>query len=238
MKLALAVALLATIMTAMAGGVQESFESADALVSETPTQGDLALDAPALDALGLVVGAATETTPEIRAGGPRASATTPSTIAVSGSHSLQVSTELLVPTSVRIPALGLDSAILSVGVDDAGDFDVPRADVGWYRYGVSPGEQGSAVIAAHVDQEGIPGAFFSLSRLLDGDLIEVGMANGEVFTFEVFDQILLDKVTLPGEELFRRDGPSVLRLITCGGTFDAATRSYSGNRVVSARPVA
>ncbi len=32
----------------------------------------------------------------------------------------------------------------------------------------------------------------------------------------------------------RRGGAAELRLITCGGTFDAATRSYSANVVVSA----
>ena len=55
---------------------------------------------------------------------------------------------------MHIPALGVDTAIIPVGVDDNGQLDIPEdvQTVGWYRFGPAPGAtQGSAVLTGHVD---------------------------------------------------------------------------------------
>lgn len=161
---------------------------------------------------------------------------TASTIEVTGGHDLVVDRAEPVPLRVRVPSLDIDIDLAAVGVDADGDFDVPRSGVGWYRHGPAPGSEGSAVLAAHVDFNGAPGAFFRLSELAPGDRIEIDGDDGVTRLFTVVDQVLYDKTVLPADELFRETGDEALRLITCGGTFDADARSYLGNRVVTAIP--
>ncbi len=142
------------------------------------------------------------------------------------------------PVAVRIGALGLEAQVRSVGVDVNNDFDVPEAEtVGWYKHGPAPGQAGSTVLAAHVDYNGAQGAFFNLSELQPGENLEVELSDGSVLQYRVTESVLYDKTSLPAAELFRKDGDEVLRLITCGGSFDASERSYLGNVVVTAVPL-
>jgi LPXTG-site transpeptidase (sortase) family protein len=142
------------------------------------------------------------------------------------------------PIAVRAESLGLQADVLSVGVDENNQFDVPEAQkVGWYMYGSAPGSAGSTVLAAHVDYAGKRGAFFNLRELAVGELLEVELADGSLARYRVIDNTLYDKTALPADELFRKDGDEVLRLITCGGEFDRTKRSYVGNQVVTAEPV-
>lgn len=143
------------------------------------------------------------------------------------------------PIAVRIGQIGLEAPVISVGVDDQNDFDVPAADtVGWYKYSSTPGAAGSTVLAAHVDYAGREGAFFNLEDVSPGDTLEVEMADGSVMEYEVTETVLYDKQALPAEDLFRKDGAPTLQLITCGGAFDSTERSYLGNLVVTAEPIA
>jgi hypothetical protein len=146
------------------------------------------------------------------------------------------------PTGLRIPAIGLTAQVDQVGIDSGtGDFDVPPSvdRVGWYRFG--PGleaEAGSVVIAGHVDsaQQG-RGAFFRLSELSPGDLIEVSDADGVTYQFEVVGREVYGKDAIPLERYFARDGEVRLTLITCGGEFDGDAGRYEDNVVVTAAPV-
>ncbi len=142
------------------------------------------------------------------------------------------------PISLSIPALGVEAPIIALGVDDEGRMDIPRDidEIGWYRYGPTPGEGGSAVLSAHVDSRSQgPGVFFRLGTLTPGDLIEVVSDEGTqtwvvraVQTVEK-DELLLDRV-------FARDGEPVLTLITCGGSFSRSLSRYDSNVVVVAAP--
>lgn len=163
----------------------------------------------------------------------------PSTVPVVELHPLTVPTgDSPQPVRIRVSSLVVDAAVIAVGVDDVGDFDVPSAEqVGWYRFGPTPGDQGSAVLAAHVDYNRRPGVFSRLHEAVEGDRIEIEFDDGSIERFAVTTQLLYDKSVLPAAELFRSDGRPVLRLITCGGTFDEAAGHYRGNRVVTAVPV-
>lgn len=142
------------------------------------------------------------------------------------------------PTTVRIEAIGLEAQVRSVGVDEDNQFDVPEAQtVGWYKHGSAPGETGSTVLAAHVAYAGRPGAFLHLDQVEVGQHLEVELSDGSIARYRVIDNTLYDKTDLPADELFRKEGDEVLRLITCGGTFDPVKRSYRGNVVVTAEPV-
>jgi len=84
------------------------------------------------------------------------------------------------PTGLRIDRLDIDAAtVIDVGVNDDETFEVPPADeVGWYRFGPSPGQAGSAVLAAHIAFDGVDGVFRHLEDLTPGDRGEVFYDDG------------------------------------------------------------
>jgi sortase (surface protein transpeptidase) len=146
----------------------------------------------------------------------------------------------VVPVRVRLPSIGVDAPVVAVGVDARGEMEVPLdvRTAGWYRFGPAPGDAaGSSVLSGHVDdREQGPGAFYRLADLAPGDPVQVVAASGRALDFRVRDVRSLPKVGLPVDELFARDGPPRLTLVTCGGPFDRATRSYVDNVVVTALP--
>ncbi len=142
------------------------------------------------------------------------------------------------PTSVLIAGLDIDAPVSPVGIDADGAFDLPPGnEAGWYRFGPVPGSEGSAVLAAHVDWNGVPGAFFNLREATSGDRLTVVYEDGSRLDFEIIRVDQYEKTELPLADLFTREGPPQLALITCGGDFDRATRSYEDNVVVIAIPV-
>lgn len=142
------------------------------------------------------------------------------------------------PSRLHIAALGIDAPVVALGVAPTGAMEVPPdADtVAWYGYGPSPGQPGSAVLAAHVDYNGREGVFFRLGDLRAGDVVIVDFADGRPRTFVVRERASIAKEALPVDELFRREGGPALTLITCGGDFNPATRSYRNNVIVRAVP--
>ena len=144
------------------------------------------------------------------------------------------------PVSLRIPALGEEAPIILAGVEDNGEMEIPDnvTDVAWYKYGPTPGEAGSAVLAAHVDLAGQgPGVFFELGTLEPGSLILVDYDDGTTGSFRAEARAVYEKSELPTEAIFSRQGPPVLTLITCGGDFNRSLGSYESNIVVYAVPV-
>lgn len=143
------------------------------------------------------------------------------------------------PSHVTIDALDVDAPVGAYGVDDAGLMDVPDnvTEVAWYRHGPSPGEAGSAVLAAHVDLRGQgPGVFFELDQLSIGDRIVVSYRDGSSLDFRVVAHSIYRKDELPLDAIFSRTGSPVLTLVTCGGVFSQTTSSYDSNVVVYAVP--
>lgn len=144
------------------------------------------------------------------------------------------------PTGLSIPAIGLKVAVAALGIDEGGQMAIPEdvAVAGWYRYGPTPGQAGNAVIAGHVDSrvQGL-GAFDALTDLDVGDIVTVTNAAGSTTDFAVTGREEIAKEILATDDLFRRDGPAQLVLVTCGGDFDADARSYRSNVVVVAQPL-
>lgn len=146
------------------------------------------------------------------------------------------------PVRLRAPALRLDATVTAVGVNPGtGEFDVPPSvdRVGWYRFG--PGleaDAGSIVIAGHVDSaDQGRGAFFRLGAMSPGDRVTLTGADGDERAFEVVGRERYAKTRIPLDRYFARDGALRVTLITCGGPFDARTRSYRDNVVVTATAV-
>ncbi|MEL7210005.1 MAG: class F sortase, partial [Actinomycetota bacterium] len=142
------------------------------------------------------------------------------------------------PTALSLPTLGVrDAPVASVGVEPNGEMEIPDADeVGWYRYGPEPGNDGSAVLAAHIAADGVDGVFRDLERLDPGDPIEVVDDAGDAQPYLIVDVVEYDKQQLPFDAIFARDGAPRLVLITCGGDFNSELRSYDSNTVAYAVP--
>jgi sortase (surface protein transpeptidase) len=113
--------------------------------------------------------------------------------------------------------------------------------VGWYATSerrVSPGDPGVAVLAGHRDSrvQGA-GALHDIGELTPGDLVRIVHVDGRVSTWRVDELLETRREELPGEILFRRDGPPRIALVSCGGEFDPTTRSYTHNTIVLASEV-
>ena len=144
-----------------------------------------------------------------------------------------------VPTSITIEGIGIIAApVVDVGVEDNGDMEIPGADgVGWYRFNATPGEPGSAVLAAHISFDGQPGVFRYLDEASVGDRVVIQFDDGTTSEFEIIELAQYDKQELPTDRVFAKTGDPVLTLITCGGDFNRSLRSYEDNVVAYAIPI-
>jgi sortase (surface protein transpeptidase) len=139
---------------------------------------------------------------------------------------------------VTIPAIGVDAQIVPVGLNADGSMETPDFGLaGWYTEGPKPGDAGPSVIAAHVDSRSGPDVFYRLSDLAPGDEITVQRADGTTGTWIVEGSEQTDKDELPADRIWNATAEPVLRLITCGGDFDASVRHYTDNIIVYANPV-
>jgi sortase (surface protein transpeptidase) len=144
-----------------------------------------------------------------------------------------------VPTHLDIPAIGVSTELVQLGQNPDGTVEVPPlardSRAGWYRGSPAPGEPGPAVLLGHVDSaEYGPGVFFRLGALHPADSVSVRRADGTVATFRVTRVASYPKADFPTLEVYGNTDDAELRLITCGGAFDRAARSYLDNIVVYA----
>jgi sortase (surface protein transpeptidase) len=184
-----------------------------------------------------VAGAAWPVLGAASAGGPASrAADQPSRSAAAAPEALPRS----VPVELRIPAIGVRTGLVPLGVEPDGGLQVPAdfAVAGWYTLGPTPGEVGPAVIAGHVHSHRGPAVFFRLSTLRPGDLVRVAEQDGLVAVFEVYAVGEYPKAGFPTGWVYGNVDSPELRLITCGGPFDARSRSYRDNVVVYARLIA
>ncbi|MCM3696313.1 class F sortase [Microbacterium oleivorans] len=143
------------------------------------------------------------------------------------------------PERIAISSLDVDMPVESVGVEDTGEMEIPERPsiAGWYRFGKAPADaEGTTVIAAHVDdREYGVGPLAKLRNAREGDEVTVTDADGTVTTYVTQSVTYIPRAELPVDELFTREGPRTLAVITCGGDFDQQTRTYSDNVVLIAR---
>jgi len=141
------------------------------------------------------------------------------------------------PVRIQIPAIGVSAAVIRLGLNRDGSMQVP-ADfgvTGWFTGGPAPGQTGPAVIAGHIDSRTGPAVFYRLRELHAGDRVEVARADGSTVRFAVDSVVQYPKQAFPTEAVFGPAPEPLLRLITCGGSFDRSRGSYRDNVVVTAR---
>ncbi len=150
------------------------------------------------------------------------------------------------PVSVAVPAIGVNSKLLHLGVNSDGTIQVPSlhsraGEAAWYKYSVTPGQIGASVIEGHLDSYQGPAVFFRLGALRPGDRIDVTLADRVTAVFRVTGVRQYLKSSFPAKTIYGATSYAALHLITCGGAFDYATGHYLGSTVVfasltSARP--
>lgn len=145
-----------------------------------------------------------------------------------------------VPTRIDIPGIGVSSALLRLGQAADGSVAVPPPGptydlAGWYRYSPTPGSLGPAVIVGHIDSKRSgPSVFFRLGDLRPRDVIRVARTDGSVAVFAVDAVRRFAKADFPTALVYGNTDHAALRLITCGGPFDASSGQYEDNIIVTA----
>jgi Sortase domain len=146
------------------------------------------------------------------------------------------------PISISIPAIGVSSRLLYVGLNPDGTIQVPPLDdppftneAAWYKYSPTPGQLGPSIIEGHVDSSDAgPSVFFRLGALEPGDLVYITLADRQVAVFRITGVRLYLKDQFPTSTVYGNTDYAGLRLITCGGSFDEQSRHYRSNVVAFA----
>jgi sortase (surface protein transpeptidase) len=142
------------------------------------------------------------------------------------------------PVRIEIPVLHVSAPVTPLGLGADGTVQVPPLAnhnlAGWYDRSVTPGQDGSSIILGHVDSATGISVFFYIKTLRPGNEIEIVRADGSTAVFTVDGAQKVTKATFPTSAVYGNVGYPSVRLITCGGPFDAATGQYLDNIVVYA----
>jgi hypothetical protein len=141
------------------------------------------------------------------------------------------------PMAVSIPRIGVRSRLVKLGLEDDGEMQTPAdpAVAGWFSGGPTPGALGPAVIAGHVTWNGAREVFYRLGSLRPGDEVTVTRKDGKTAIFTVSRVARFSKERFPSRAVYGQIDHAGLRLITCGGTYNAARHKYADNVIVFAR---
>lgn len=139
------------------------------------------------------------------------------------------------PVRLKIPIIGVDSAIEDALITPDGRMDVPAGskNVAWFSLGPHPGRVGSAVIGGHFGiTDGAPFVFYNLDKLKEGDKIYVIDDGGDTIAFVVKSISLFDRNADATTVFTSHDGLAHLNLITCEGVWNQIDGNYPDRRVV------
>ncbi|HWD06988.1 MAG TPA: class F sortase [Amycolatopsis sp.] len=141
-----------------------------------------------------------------------------------------------VPVSLDVPSIDAHSSLVPLGLNADKTVQVPPVSeplqAGWYENSPTPGQVGPAVILGHIDGNHQKGIFWRLHEVKKGDQVVVGRKDGSKATFTVTKVDEIAKKSFPTEAVYGNTTDPEIRLITCGGAFDAAAHSYLDNIIV------
>lgn len=175
-----------------------------------------------------------------------ASSSAPASVHADASEPAAATAAKVVPTRLIIPSIGVNAAVEPVGLcpapgldcdgTPAGGLATPplNADnlTGWWDGGAAPGQDGPAVVVGHVNSAAAGNLVFAnLDEMVAGEAIEIEPGN---LWFTVVSTQEVSKDTFPTQAVYGPTSGPTLRLITCGGAFDAATGHYVDNFIVYA----
>lgn len=134
-----------------------------------------------------------------------------------------------------IPAIAVDASIESVGMTPSGAVGVPKGptNAAWFNLGPRPGEAGTSIIDGHFGwKDDIPAVFDSLDQVRPGDKVYVTNGRGVTTTFVVRAIRRYGEYEDAIDVFAAADARAHLNLITCGGVWNEARKSYSDRLVV------
>ncbi|MER7894674.1 class F sortase [Streptomyces sp. NPDC096046] len=142
-----------------------------------------------------------------------------------------------VPVRLLIPAIGVDTPVIRLGLAADGTVRVPPVTAhdraGWYRHSPTPGRTGPSVLLGHVTVGPYgDGVFRHLARLHRGDRIVARLENGTAAEFAVTAVRTIPKTDFPADDVYGNVNRPELRLITCGGA--RTGDGYADNVIVFA----
>lgn len=109
--------------------------------------------------------------------------------------------------TLSIPAIGLSAKVVPTGLGTDGLQEVPKNDVGRYKFGPQPGENGNVVLVGHT-----PGIFSNLTEVNPGDKIEI-----DTLTYQVTQKTIYQVDRFPTKQIYGPAEGKNLILITCHG---------------------
>jgi hypothetical protein len=137
------------------------------------------------------------------------------------------------PTEIRIDKINAVSSLIPLGLNPDRTIATPPVSepqqASWYRPGPTPGALGPAVILGHINGGGKDGTFARLHELKPGDQVRVNRADGKTAVFTITKMQQVPKDRFPTQEVYGDTPGAEVRLITCGGAFNQAARSYVDN---------
>ena len=144
-----------------------------------------------------------------------------------------------IPTRIRISAIGVDAAVVPVGLNAQGGQDAPKPKhlAYWYKLGPKPGEPvGNTVITGHSYQDG-SAVFNNLGALKNGDLITLVLDQGALpYRVAEMDSVSKTRYDLIRDKVYDFNHAQRLVLVTCSGEWDAAHRTHKSWTIVYADP--
>lgn len=154
------------------------------------------------------------------------------------SQSHPTSNQSAYPARLSVPSLNIDAKVQDVGINAKGAIGIPTnfTDVAWYKHSTIPGMNGNAVIDGHVDNGlALAGVFKHLSNVKVGDDIYITTESGTKVHFIVKNVNSYNYKDISMETILNgsNDG-AYLWLITCGGTWVPAQKTYDQRIVVGA----
>jgi LPXTG-site transpeptidase (sortase) family protein len=126
-------------------------------------------------------------------------------------------------TRVRVPTIGVDAEVRSVGFVLQGGqlvYDTPRFEAGQYAGTADPGRAGNLVIGGHVANRGALAVFSRLPEIRIGDVVEV-FSGPVLYRYSVTE---LRVVAPDATAVMARTQDATLTLITCSPEPDHARR--------------
>ena len=139
------------------------------------------------------------------------------------------------PVRLKIPVIGVNTAIEDAYITPDGRMDVPAGseDVAWFALGPHPGQKGSAVVGGHYGiDNGVPKVFYNLSKLKVGDKAYIVDDYNDTLAFVVRSIRLFDRNADASSVFLSNDGLAHLNIITCEGAWNKVNDSYPDRRVV------
>ncbi len=144
------------------------------------------------------------------------------------------------PLSIQLPSIKAEGFIQQVGADKNNQMVVPDNVhmAGWYTGSVLPGADGLSILDGHVHGLYAKGIFYNVSKLKTGDRFSVTFGDKSVKNFMV-KKVQTTTVEEADTALYVRDNSIAkqLNLITCGGKYDKAAKTYDARVIVVAEAI-